>query len=811
MKNRHLLELIGEKTVLFDGGTGTVLASRGLRAGERPEAWNLSHPDEIRSLHTEYFRAGAQIVKSNTFGANPLHYGADALCETVTAGIRIAREARDAVAEETGNRDLFVALDVGPLGVLLEPYGTLPFETAVAHFAQIVRIGAEAGADLVLIETMTDAYETKAAVLAAKENCDLPVFVTNTYDGNGKMMTGADPEAMVALLEGLGVDALGLNCSTGPKEMLAVARRLVAASSIPVIANPNAGLPRVDDAGSTVYDLTPNAFADAMCDIVRAGVRVIGGCCGTTPDYIRAEREKTAALSPLPIVPKYRSVVSSYTHAVTIGGARPVLIGERINPTGKKKLKEALRAGDLDYILSLAEKQASEGAQVLDVNVGLPELDEAQMLCDVVRALQGMTDLPLQIDTGDPVAMERALRLYNGKALLNSVSGKDESMDAVFPLAKKYGGVVVALTLDENGIPETADGRVEIAKKILARAKEYGLSEKDLLFDPLTLTVSTDGTAPRVTLDAIRRIKSELHCNTSLGVSNVSFGLPSRDMLNGTFFALALSAGLDAAIMNPASLEMQKAYHAYLALTGIDTGCSDYIDFVERADAYAATAPTVQSAAPTPTPAPDRSALVSAIMSGRSEKSAAEAAKIASEHGALCVVEQEIIPALDAVGKEFEAGKRFLPQLLSAAEAAKTAFGALASYFASSDTQSKGKVLLATVKGDVHDIGKNIVKVVLESYGFTVVDLGRDVAPEAVVEAAKREGVRLVGLSALMTTTVGAMADTIALCRRALPDVRIAVGGAVLTQEYADTIGADFYCKDAIDTVHAAEAVYTEA
>lgn len=810
MKNQVLLQKLREGIVYFDGGTGTVLSSRGLGAGERPETWNLSHPSEIRALHTEYYRAGAEIVKANTFGANPRHYDSETLRAIVSAGIRLAREAREAVNAETGDvASRFVALDIGPLGVLLEPYGPLSFEDAIAQFSEVVRIGVEAGADCVLIETMTDSYETKAALLAAKETCDLPVFVTNTYDGKGKLLTGADPAAMVALLEGLGADALGLNCSTGPLEMLPVVKELCRCASIPVIVNPNAGLPRVDDDGNTVYDLSPEVFADAVCEIVRAGARMIGGCCGTAPAYIRAVREKTVGMTPVPLTEKHRSVVSSSTHAVEIGGLRPILIGERINPTGKKLLKEALRTGNIDYILSLAEKQESEGADLLDVNVGLPELDEKTVLCDVMKALRTVTDLPLQIDTGDSAAMERALRIYNGKALLNSVSGKRESMDAVFPLAKKYGGVVVALTLDENGIPETADERVAIAKKILARAKEYGLREEDLLFDPLALTVSTDGNAPRVTLEAIRRIREELHCNTSLGVSNVSFGLPSRDLLNGTFFTLALSAGLNAAILNPASFEMQKSYHAYLALMGLDEGCSSYIDFSARVEASSPAVPSaLATAAKSAEATPALSPLRAAIASGRAEKSAAEADALAASIGALPVIESEIIPALDLVGKEFESGKRFLPQLLSAAEAAKAAFGVLTKYFESGSRESKGKVLLATVKGDVHDIGKNIVKVVLESYGYTVIDLGRDVPPEDVLSRAEGEDVRLVGLSALMTTTVPAMAETVKLLHEKLPRVRVAVGGAVLTKEYAEKIGADFYCRDAIDTVHAAETVY---
>lgn len=812
MKNSALKNRIEAGLMYFDGGTGTVLSSMGLSAGERPEVWTLSHPEAIRALHAAYFRAGANIVKTNTFGANLLHYDGEMLDRLIRNAVHLARAARD---ETVGEGEGFVALDIGPLGALLEPYGTMSFDTAVEHFARVVRVGRDAGADCILIETMTDSYETKAAVLAAKENSELPVFVTNTYDAKGRLMTGANADVMVALLEGLGVDAIGMNCSTGPASMLPTVMELCKYASVPVIVNPNAGLPRVDDNGNTVYDLAPEEFAEAVSEIVRAGARVIGGCCGTTPDYIKATVEKTRGMSPVSLTKKPRSVISSYRHTVEIGTRRPVLIGERINPTGKKLLKEALRKGDVDYILALAEKQESEGAEVLDVNVGLPELDEKTVLCDMVKAIQGVTHLPLQIDTGDPVAMERALRYYNGKALLNSVSGKDDSMDAIFPLVRKYGGVVVALTLDEYGIPDTADGRVAIARKILARAREYGLSEKDLLFDPLALTVSTDGNAPSVTLESIRRIREELGCNTSLGVSNISFGLPNRDYLNGTFFALALSAGLNAAIMNPASLEMQKTYHAYLALMGIDERCTDYIAFAERV-AELSPPPRTDAAASAPAPQsggagsaaahPSLTPLMTAIASGRTEKSAQEADRLGRERGALSVIEEEIVPALDLVGKEFESGKSFLPQLLIAAEAAKAAFSALEKYFPAQHV-TKGRVLLATVKGDVHDIGKNIVKVVLESYGYSVLDLGRDVAPETVVETAEREGIRLVGLSALMTTTVPAMAETVALLHEKLPHVRVAVGGAALTEEYARRIGADYFCKDALDDVRAAEQV----
>ncbi|MBQ2254382.1 MAG: homocysteine S-methyltransferase family protein, partial [Clostridia bacterium] len=573
------IAFLKENRVILDGGMGTLLQAAGLKPGEHPELWCITRPEIVTGIHRAYFEAGSNLVCTNTFGANCLKFDDSTLREMIFAGVKCARDAAE------GKEDRFVALDIGPTGKLLAPTGTLPFEEAVEIFAKTVRLGVEAGVDAILIETMTDSYETKAALLAAKENSTLPVLVTNAYGSDGKLMTGATPAAMVAMLEGMGVCALGANCSLGPKQLVGVAKELLEHASVPVILKPNAGLPAVRE-GKTVYDVTPEDFAEELAELVKAGVRLAGGCCGTTPAYIAALTEKTKALPVLPVTEKQFTTVSSYTHAVKFG-EKPLLIGERINPTGKKRLKQALLEGDMNYLLEQGIAQAEAGAQLLDVNVGLPGIDEPAVLAEAVTALQGVTDLPLQIDTADVTAMEKALRLYNGKALVNSVCGKQESMDTVFPLVKKYGGTVIALTLDENGIPATAEGRVAIARKIIAEAEKYGIGKKDLVFDTLAMTVSADQNAPAVTLEAMARIKSELGCHTSLGVSNVSFGLPNREAVNGVFFTLALQKGLSAAIMNPLSPEMMKSYYSYLLLAGMDENCMGY---VANADRFAAVA-----------------------------------------------------------------------------------------------------------------------------------------------------------------------------------------------------------------------------
>lgn len=787
-------EYVKSNFLYLDGGMGTLLQAKGLAAGELPERWNLTHPDSVEEIHRAYFAAGSNVVSTNTFGANCLKLSHEELDAVVGAAVRIARAAAE------GKEDRFVALDIGPTGKMLKPYGDLAFEDAVSVFAETVHLGVKYGVDLIFIETMNDAYETKAALLAAKENSSLPVFVSNAYGADGKLMTGASPVAMVALLEGMGADAIGVNCSLGPKALAPVVEEYLRYASVPVLLKPNAGLPRVEN-GKTVYDVTPASFAEELAALAMAGVRVMGGCCGTTPDYISETVRATAALTPLPLTEKTDTLVSSYTHALCFDDA-PVLIGERINPTGKKLFKEALRAGDMEYILREGISEEEKGVHVLDVNVGLPEIDEKQMLTDAVRELQAVTSLPLQIDTADPVAMEAALRLYNGKAMINSVNGKRESLDAVLPLAKKYGGVLVALTLDETGIPATAEGRYAIAERILIEAARYGISKKDIVFDPLALTVSADKNAARETLRAVAMIREGLGCHTSLGVSNISFGLPERDMINGTFFAMALERGLSAAIMNPHSDEMMKTYHAFRALRGLDDNCADYI-------AYASSRPKMvaeRATAVTAVTEEKGSPLFLAIVKGLKESAATLTARRLGMEDPLSIVNADIIPALNRVGEGFEKKTVYLPALLMSAEAAKAAFTVIK---ASMETKTAGRCpfVLATVKGDIHDIGKNIVRLLLENYGFAVSDLGKDVPPERVVEETVRLRAPLVGLSALMTTTVPAMEETVRLLKEKAPFAKVVVGGAVLTEEYAAAIGADKYARDAMETVRYAEEI----
>nr|WP_302649728.1 homocysteine S-methyltransferase family protein [uncultured Agathobaculum sp.] len=786
-----LTERLGREWLFFDGGTGTILQERGLTAGELPETWNLTRPEELIAVHRAYLDAGSDIICANTFGANALKFPQN-LREIVEAGIRNAQQAR----REAGREDAYIALDIGPTGRLLQPMGDLPFEQAVEVFGDVVRIGAAAGADLVLIETMSDSYEAKAAVLAAKENCDLPVLVTTIFDEKGKMLTGGTVDSVVAMLEGLRVDALGVNCGLGPKQMLPIVKRLTEVSSLPIIVNPNAGLPRSEN-GKTVYDIDADEFAYLMEQIADLGVQALGGCCGTTPAHIRKMIERCKNHYFVPPVPKHRTVVSSFSQAVEIG-AKPVIIGERINPTGKSKFKAALRENNIEYILSEGLTQEDNGAHILDVNVGLPEIDEPAMMERVVTKLQGVTALPLQIDTSDTAAMERGMRLYNGKPMINSVSGKQESMQAVFPLVRKYGGVVVGLTLDENGIPDTAEGRVQIAKRIYDTAAQYGIAAEDIVIDGLAMTISSDSRSALTTLETIRRVRDELGGRTILGVSNISFGLPQREIINANFFTMALQNGLSCAIINPNADAMMRAYRAFLALTDQDPQCADYIAAYGNQPAAAAVQATSDAAMP----------LGESIERGLQTRAAEAAKQALISIPPLELVNTELIPALDRVGKGFEAGTVFLPQLLMSAEAAKAAFEVVKDAMRGETQAVRGKIILATVKGDIHDIGKNIVKVLLENYGYQVIDLGKDVAPEVILDTVRQEQVSLVGLSALMTTTVVSMEQTIRLLHDKAPEAKIVVGGAVLTQEYADSIGADCYAKDAMATVHYADQVF---
>ncbi|MBE7067515.1 MAG: homocysteine methyltransferase [Ruminococcaceae bacterium] len=796
-------EYLKNNIVYLDGGMGTLLQAQGLLPGEHPERWNISHPDVITSIHKAYFDAGSNVVCTNTFGANSLKFADDELEAIIKAAISNANAARQ---QTTQIGEKFIALDIGPSGKLLRPLGDLDFEEAVNIFANTIRKGVKYGVDLIIIETMNDSYETKAALLAAKENSKLPVIVSNAYGEDGKLMTGATPAAMVAMLEGMGADAIGANCSLGPKQLRSVAYELLANASVPVILKPNAGLPKSVN-GKTVFDVKADDFSQDVAQLVRDGVRVVGGCCGTTPEYIKALHDKTQCITPVPVQEKNITVVSSYTHAVKFGD-KPILIGERINPTGKKRFKQALVENDMDYILSEGVSQQEKGVHILDVNVGLPEIDEEEMLKNAVCELQAVINLPLQIDTADISAMETALRRYNGKAMVNSVNGKRESMEAVFPLVRKYGGLVVALTLDEGGIPETAEGRVQIAKKILDTAASYGIAKKDIIFDTLAMTISADNKAASATLTALNAIKHQLGCHTSLGVSNVSFGLPNRDAINSIFFALALENGLSAAIMNPYSADMMKTYFAYKALRGMDKNCSEYIDaastFTVSTTAVAPTQPDIEKKST----AESDSALQRAVIKGFKDKAGELTKELLTTAAPLDIVNNEIIPALNIVGEGFENKTVYLPQLLMSAEAAKSAFEVIKAHMAGGEkTAGKGAFVIATVHGDIHDIGKNIVKLLLENYGFDVVDLGKNVPPETVVEKVVELHAPLAGLSALMTTTVPAMEETIKKLKEKAPWCRIVVGGAVLTQEYADKIGADKYAKDAMETVRYAEEI----
>lgn len=776
---------LGRKPLFFDGAMGTILQEKGLAAGEAPELWNLLHPKDVLSVHISYLEAGVDIISANTFGANPFECQENGVEpeEVIAAGVRLAHQA----VEQAGHG--VVALDIGPSGKLLFPMGDLAFEEAVNAFAQMASAGADAGADCVLIETMNDLYEVKAALLGVKEATSLPVFVTTTFDESGKLLTGGDIKAVAAVLEGLGADAIGMNCGLGPKQMLALIKELRSLTSLPLVVNPNAGLPRERN-GHTFFDVGPEEFSSCMKEIVLAGAWVIGGCCGTTPEHLRQTVKLCKGLSCQPLPEVSSTIVTSGCKAVEFG-REPIIIGERINPTGKSRFKQALRDNDLPYILGEGIAQQEAGAHLLDVNVGLPEIDEQAMMCKVVTELQSLSPLPLQIDTSDPETMASAMRVYNGKPLVNSVTAKQSSMRAIFPLVKKYGGVVIGLTITENGIPETAQGRVEAARLIVETAKGYGIDKRDIIIDPLTMAVSAGQDAALVTLDALSRIRRELGVYTSLGVSNVSFGLPQRENVTSAFFLMALQAGLNAAIMNPLSHSMMRAYRSFCALSGYDEGCRAYID------AYAKTEPVT-----TATASSQELPLREAIEKGLKDKAGYAAEKLIKTMTGLEIINREIVPALDTVGQQFEAKTLFLPQLLMSADAAKAAFEVIKFHMdGQASEQSKLTIVIATVKGDVHDIGKNIVKVLLENYGFHVIDLGKDVMPEMVVDAVKRENAGLVGLSALMTTTVANMKETIDLLHRETPTVKIMVGGAVLTQEYADMIGADFYGADAMASV----------
>lgn len=795
-------EELGRRIIFFDGGLGSLLQERGLKPGELPETWNLTRPEVLYDIHRAYLDAGADIILANTFGANGFKY--DNLEEIVTAAIVNAKKA---VADS--GRKAYVALDMGPTGKLLKPMGTLEFEECVSVYADVVRYGAKAGADLILIETMSDTYELKAAVLAAKENSNLPVVATVVFDEHHKMLTGATPEVVVAMLEGLRVDAIGMNCGLGPKQMKPIFETMARYASIPLVITPNAGLPRSEN-GKTVYDVGPEEFAEDMEEIINMGAWMAGGCCGTTPAHIKALTERCFGITPKPLTDKDYTIVTSYSTAVELGG-RPVIIGERINPTGKSKFKQALRDNNMEYILEEGVKQADSGAHILDVNVGLPEIDEPAMMRRTVYELQSVLPLPLQIDTTDPVAMEQAMRIYNGKPMINSVNGKEEIMHQIFPLVQKYGGTVVGLALDEAGIPDTAEGRLAVAKKIYDTAAQYGIKPKDIVIDALTMTMSTDNNSANITLDTVREIKAH-GGRTVLGVSNISFGLPQREVINSGFFLMAMQAGLSAGIINPNARAMIQAYDTYCVLGGFDSQCMSYIEkyAVAEPTPVAQTVTSVKQAGKAVT---GNLSLTDCIVKGLKEQAYKATKEELGTKDTMEIINGELVPALDIVGKGFEKGTVFLPQLLMSAEAAKAGFEAIKEYVSSQGTnqEKKATIVIATVKGDIHDIGKNIVKVLLENYGYDVIDLGKDVPPETVVDKVIETHAPLVGLSALMTTTVVSMEETIKKLHESAPWCKIMVGGAVLTQEYADMIGADFYGKDAMQSVYYAEELLNPA
>ena len=780
-----------KRFVFLDGGMGTQLQARGLQPGQKPELAALEMPDVLTAIHTDYANAGADILLANTFGANAKKLAGcgHTVEDVVTASIACARKA----ADTTG---ALVALDIGPLGELLVPAGTLSFEDAYAEFAQVIRAGAAAGADLVFLETMTDLYELKAAILAAKENCTLPIFTSMSFESRGRTFTGCTVESYAVTAAGLGADAVGINCSLGPKEILPFAQRLCRSvpAGVPVFVKPNAGLPNPD--GS--YNLDPDGFAAEMKKYAAIGVSMVGGCCGTTPAFIAKLHETFSPLAPADKIPIRRSCLCTPVRFVEVNGI--TVVGERINPTGKKRLQQALRDGDSAYPCTQAVAQAEAGAQVLDVNAGLPGINEAATLEQLVKDLQAVTDLPLQLDSSNPEALSRALRIYNGKPIVNSVNGETETLEKILPLCKKYGAAVVGLALDKGGIPPTVEGRVAIARRIVDAAHAAGIPDEDIYIDCLCLTASAQQEGATQTLQALTRCKKELGVRTVLGVSNISFGLPCRGYLNTTFLTMAMSAGLDLAIMNPNTPEMMAAVRAYRVLTCQDPQSTDYV--AAYADVQIQTTQTSKSAATVvevSAAAPGGDALFEAVRRGLKAEARAAADAALTMREPLDVVNTSLIPALDAVGDGFEKGTVFLPQLLQAATAAQAAFEAIKAKIAASGQAqgSKGKIVIATVKGDVHDIGKNIVRVILENYGYDVLDLGRDVDPERVVEAVRQTGAKLVGLSALMTTTVPNMQATIEALHAANLDCKVMVGGAVLTPDYARDIGADYYCKDA--------------
>lgn len=775
--------------VYLDGAMGTMLFDKGLKMGEIPELLNLTKPEWIIDIHRQYIEAGSDIVYANTFGANryKLSRSGKSVDEVVRAAIRNAKQAAEGA-------QAYVALDVGPIGQLLEPAGTLSFEEAYDIFKEIVIAGEEA--DLIVFETMTDLYELKAAVLAAKENSDKPVITTMTFERNGRTFTGCSVSAMAYTLEGLGVDAMGINCSLGPKELMPLVEELAKDTSLPIVLKPNAGLP---DTITGEYSIDEYEFAELMTELIPLGVKIVGGCCGTSPAFIRELKKAFDERQYRKPLPSLKSVCCTPANTVFID--QPRVIGERINPTGKKRFKEALLNNDIDYILSQAIEQVHAGADILDVNVGLPGIDEKAMMVRAVRALQEVVDLPLQLDSTVPEVLEAGLRVYNGKPIVNSVNGEEKSLSTVLPLVKKYGAAVVGLCLDEEGIPKTAEKRFEIASRIVSRAEALGISRRNVFIDCLTLTASAEQEGVMETLNALERVRNELGCQTVLGVSNISFGLPAREIVNSNFLTMALTKGLTLPIINPNIAAMMQSVRSYKLLANFDVGSVDFISH------YGSTTP--QPAAPAPAEGGNTNDLPYAIANGLKGEGARITKELLKTTDAMEIINGLLIPALDKTGSDFESGKIFLPQLIQSAGVAQSCFEVIKEHLAASGvkSESKGKIVLATVKGDVHDIGKNIVKVLLENYGYDVIDLGKDVDCQLVVDTAIKEDVHLVGLSALMTTTLPSMETTIKLLREQHPDCKVMVGGAVLTPDYAESIGADYYARDAKESCDIAKIV----
>lgn len=780
-----ILSYLKNNIVILDGAMGTCLQKNGLKAGQPPERMNVSDSAVVSDIHLSYINAGSNVLCTNTFGANILKFDRTELRQIISAAVENAKNA----AARSEKDNVFVALDIGPTGRLLKPNGDLEFEDAVGIFAETVKLGAEAGADLVFIETMTDSYETKAAVIAAKENCSLPVFVSNAYGEDGKLLTGATPRSMTALLEGLGADAIGVNCSLSPDKIKGVVSEYLRYASVPVIVKPNAGIPSENSA----YETGAEEFASEMAGFARMGARLLGGCCGTDAAYIAAVKDKIKEITSAYPQKKDDTLISAFGDAVEIGN-NPLIIGERINPTGKKRFRQALAERDFAYILRCGSSQVESGAAVLDVNVGAPEIDETELLPETVKKLQSVFSCPLQLDSSNAAALCEAMRVYNGKPLVNSVNGSEKSMNEIFPLVKKYGGAVVALTLDEKGIPETAEERFAIAERIAERAESYGIEKKNIVFDTLVMTVAADKNAANVTLSALGMIKEKLGCKTVLGISNISFGLPSRETVNSAFLSRALYCGLDCAIVNPLSAGIKSAFLTNALLSGFDGAAEDYTGFASETE---------------DSPVPEKKlSLESAVEKGFRDDAAALAGELLKTENPLDIINRRIIPALNTVGENFQSGRTFLPGLLASAEAANAALSCIknASKTAEAD-ENAVSVVLATVEGDVHDIGKSIVKLLLESYGFRVYDLGKNVPAETVLNEVKRLNAPLAGLSALMTTTVPAMKKTTELLKREAPFCRVCVGGAVLTEETASAMGADKYCATALDTVKFAQTL----